>query len=272
MTTKKSTPVPKNYENNPFMLAIQGLNLLFDKAKSVAVLFLVLSIIGFITGIIPQPSDDKLSKSLEPSDFALPNLLPSQWAMIAFVVLILLAASIFIGAMLSGIGAYTSARLARGHTTTLGEAFHAVLERFFSYIWLQVIITVKLFLWTLLLIIPGIIMAVRYSLANVAFFDKELRGNAAIKESLKLTKGAWLTTFASQTLFNIITLGIISELVNSGAKAVLYRQFSALKTAKPPAHFLSWLTLALPFLLIILLFVLVFMFVLLAAVAGFNFS
>lgn len=267
MTTKAPKTPSKKYENNPFMLAIHGLNLIFDKAKSVAILFLVLSIVGFISGVIPQPADDSLSKPFNPSEFALPNLLPSQWAMIALVALILITTFIFIGAMLSGISSYTSARLARGHTTTLSEAFHAVLEKFFSYIWLQIIITVKLLLWTLLLIVPGIIMSVRYSLANVAFFDKDLRGNAAIKESLKLTKGAWLTTFASQTLFNMITLGVISELVNSGAKAILYRQFTT-SAKKPAAHFLSWLTLALPFLFLILLFVLVFMFVVFASVAG----
>lgn len=271
MTTKKTKTLPKNYENNPFMLAIHGLNLVFDKAKSVAILFLVLSIIGFITGVIPQPGDDKLSKPLDGSTFAFPNLLPSQWLMIALVFLVLATAFVFVTAMLSGISAYTSARLARGHTATLNEAFHAVLDKFFSYIWLQIIITVKTILWTLLLIVPGIIMSVKYSLANVAFFDKDLRGNDAIKESLRLTNGAWLTTFASQGLFNIITLGVISELVNTGAKSILYRQFSASKT-KPAAHFLSWLTLALPFVLLLLLFIFVFLFVLLAALAGASFS
>ena len=101
-------------------------------------------------------------------------------------------------------------------------------------------------------------MSVRYSLAKVAFFDekKPLRGNAAVKESLALTKGAWLTTFASQVLFSIITLGMLSRLVETAAQSVLYRQLSELthnNEPKPAAHPLSWFTLFLPFLLFVLL-------------------
>jgi hypothetical protein len=93
-------------------------------------------------------------------------------------------------------------------------------------------------------------MAFRYSLANLSFFDdkKKFTGNAAIKDSLELTKGAWLTTFASQTFLNIITLGSIGPIVNTGSKVMLYRQFSALQQTnapKPKAHALSWVTLGL---------------------------
>jgi hypothetical protein len=259
----KSTTKHTTYENNPFTVAIQGLNLLFDKAKSVAILLLVLSILGFFGNFTRGSGDHTSSRP----DFTIPNWTVGEWAMIGGAVLIVALAAIFIGSMLSGISAYTSARIARGHTVTLNEAFHAVLDRFFSYIWLQIIIVVKTLLWSLLLIVPGIIMSVRYSLANVAFFDKELNGNAAVQESLRLTKGSWLTTFASQVLFNIVTLGVISSLVTGGAKAVLYRQFSR-SDAKPPAHVLSWITLALPFALLFLIIIMAIMFVAFVALIG----
>jgi hypothetical protein len=259
----KTTTKHTAYENNPFTVAIQGLNLLFNKAKSVAILLLVLSILGYFGNFMRGSGNEAASRG----EFTLPNWTVGEWAMASLAVLVLVTAAVFIGSMLSGISAYTSARIARGHTVTLDEAFHAVLDRFFSYIWLQIIIVVKTLLWSLLLIVPGIIMSVRYSLASVAFFDKELHGDAAVKESLQLTKGAWLTTFASQVLFNIVTLGVISSLVDGGAKAVLYRQFSASDT-KPPAHVLSWITLVLPFALLLLIIVMAVMFVLFVALVG----
>ena len=93
-------------------------------------------------------------------------------------------------------------------------------------------------------------MAVRYSLAGVSYFDKDLRGNAAIKDSLALTKGAWLTTYASQYIMYFVTLGMAGELFVPGARALLYTQLNAVTSAgkvKPNAHVLSWIVLLLPF-------------------------
>jgi hypothetical protein len=247
-TAKATAEQSVTYENNPFFLALNGLNFVFEKARNVAILLIIISIIGLFLGL-PSPKDSG-------QDLHMINT-PEQWALFTIIVFVFVTASVFIGAMLSGISAYTSAKLVHGRKVELNEAFHAVLDRFFSYIWLQIIILVKVLLWSLLFIIPGIIMAVRYSLANVAFFDKNLQGNAAIKESIELTRGAWLTTFAGQALFNFITLGVISELVVAGSRALLYRQLTPLVgKPKPSAHFLSWFTLCLPF-IILALFIMV---------------
>lgn len=273
-SVKHNSPsVSKTYENNPFRIALDGINLVFMKAKGVAIFLIILSILSVFSGLMPD-SPDQPTLDGQAFQAGIARMTPTEWITGGLIVSILALAFIFASAMISGIGAYTAARVAKGHDVKLSEAFHAVLERFFGYIWLQVIQIVKIILWSLLLIVPGIIMSVRYSLANVAFFDKDLRGNEAIKESLKLTKGAWLTTFASQVLFNIITLGVISELVNTGARSVLYRQLNQFKedVAKPAAHMLSWMTLFLPFALILLLFIFVFMFVALAAIVGLSFS
>lgn len=272
-STHKKPTESASYENNPFKVALDGINLVFTSAKGVAILLIVLSIISVFTGIIPDSSE---KPGFDSTAFlaGMERMSPGEWIVTGGVVSILVLAFIFASAMISGIGAYTAARTARGHNIKLSEAFHAVLDRFFSYIWLQIIQMVKILLWSLLLIIPGFIMAIRYSLANVAFFDKNLRGNQAIKESLSLTKGAWLTTFASQSLFNLVTLGVISELVTTGARSVLYRQLSQFKEGaeKPAAHMLSWITLFLPLMLIGLLFLLIMAFVVLAAALGLSFS
>ena len=231
----------QKYENNPFYIALNGLNLVFEKARGVAFLLIALSILSVFSGGMPRSRDDNGMNA------QIPAWPMEQWIIVGCVGILIALAYLFITAMISGISAYTSAQVALGNTVKLGEAFHEVLDKFFSFIWLQIIMGVKILLWSLLLIIPGIVMAYRYSLANMAFFDQNLRGNAAIKESLRLTKGAWLTTFGAQFLFNIITLGVISEFVNAGAKVILYRQFKAIgNDEKPDAHGLSWFSVFFP--------------------------
>lgn len=235
------------YENNPFMVAVEGISLLFNKARAIAIILLIVSVLSAVTGGMRDTQENNSDKGMH-----LPNWPLEQWLMVSAIVTVILLAILFISCMISGISAYAAAQIAKGNEVSLKEAFSAVLESFFSYIWLQILTAVKILLWSLLLIVPGIIMSFRYSLANVAFFDKGLRGNAAIKESIRLTNGAWITTYASHTLFNLITLGVITEALTAGTRAVLYRQFSALKEGepKPDAHVLSKITLFLPLILV----------------------
>lgn len=268
----KTTDKKPAYQNNPFFVATDGLELLFKKALSVAILLIVLSLFG-VFGQLPQtisdiqrtgdPSqrqelDNKYTSEYADIERTVTNLDGGQWAVIGAVIAILLLGMIVIGTVLSGISDYTAARLARGKTTTLSEAFRAVFARFFSYLWLQILIGIKILLWSLLLIVPGIIMAVRYSLSGPAFFDKGLGAGTATKHSAAITKGAWLTTFASHSLFGIITLGVIQPLLQPGTSAVLYGQLDTYKKKelkKPSAHVLSWLTLLIPFVLVLLMLV-----------------
>lgn len=232
---KQATELPKNYQNNPFYVATDGLNLFFNKARPVTILLAIVSIVSVFT---PQ------SKPFSPNDSQTPNQafsdMPLELMILVGVFALLFA---FIGIMISGVSDYSSAQIAKGKTATLREATQAVLARFWSYVWLRILTAVKVLLWSLLLIVPGIVMAFRYSLAGVAFFEKDLQGNRAIGHSSQLVKGAWLTTFASNMLLNILTLGLIDPLLAPGTNAVLYRQLSTVKGEKPRAHMLSWVTL-----------------------------
>jgi hypothetical protein len=264
---------PKNYENNPFFIAANGISLLFDLARGLSILFIILSILSLFTG---NWSGDEESdrQTAEAIGTTLTNWSVSEWltASIAFFIIILALA--LISALFGGVSAYTSAQLAKGKPVKFGEAFRVAFEHLWSFLWLQIIVSVKTLLWTLLFIVPGIIMAIRYSLAGVAFYDskKNLRGNAAVKESIRMTRGAWITTYAAGTLFNIITLGIISWLVKTGANTVLYRQFEESGETKPAAHWLSWLTLILPFIFILLLVLFVIFIAVVIGLSGGKFS
>ena len=273
---KQTTPSPKDYVNNPFTIALRGITLLFDLARGVAFLLVALSVAGlfradYSTNINnPKDAEDAFQQITAP----LAGWSPTEWLVAVGAVAIITLAIMMIGALLGGVSAYTSLRLSRGERVSLSEAFREAFQHLWSFLWLQIIVGVKTLLWTLLFIIPGIIMATRYSLASVAFFDedKKLRGNAAVKESLRLTRGAWLTTYGTHTLFNFITFGVIASVITTGANAVLYRQFDKLDDNKPEAHWLSWLALFLPFAFLLLLMFLIFVVIVLLGLSGQSFS
>lgn len=268
-----STPTKKHpvYQNNPFTIATDGLSLLFKLAQPIAILAIALSVLNMFGGFSGN-FDADYSKNSSPESLAefgnqLASVPTEAWIMIGVIGAILLLGFIVIGTFVSGMIDYTGAQLANNKKVTFGEAFKAVASRFFGYLWLQIWVGIKIFLWSLLLIVPGIIMAVRYSLAGPAFFRHNLSADAAIKHSSTITKGAWLTTFASFGLFNIITFGLIEYLLKPGTSGLLLRQFDAyndVKMQKPAAHGLSWMTLAISIALAVLLISLV---ILIAALA-----
>jgi len=244
------------YENNPFFIATNGITLLFDLARGVAAVMIIFSVLSFfISG--PDRTDDT-NYDGERFMSTVSGWTPEQWALAIATVAIIGLAFIMISALFAGVSAYASAQIAKGKAVPLGEAFRTAFDHLWSFVWLQVIIFIKVLLWTLLFIIPGIYFSIRYSLAGVAFYDtsKNLRGNAAIKESLKLTKNGWITTFGSNMIFNLLTLGVLGSLVSTGVNAILYQQFEKVGDKKPAAHWLSWLSLFLP--AIVIIFILIF--------------
>lgn len=237
---KKSPAVP--YENNPFTIAVSGMTLLFNLARGVAILLLVISIFSYYSG--GWGPDKPANEIQQDISNTVSSWTTTEWSLAVGSILIIGLAVLMIAALFGGVSAYTSAQIARGKQVKLTEAFRVSFENLWSFLWLNILIFVKIFLWTLLFIIPGIIMSIRYTLAGTAFFDdtKHLRGNAAIKESLRLTKGAWVTTFSANLLFNFITLSIISDIVTTSVNAQLYKQFDG-HDKKPSSHWLSRVTL-----------------------------
>ena len=61
---------------------------------------------------------------------------------------------------------------------------------FFRFLWLEILTGIFIFLWSLLLVIPGIIAAYRYSMARFIFFEHPEKGAMqCIRESKEMTQG-----------------------------------------------------------------------------------
>lgn len=263
-TTTNSKPKP--YENNPFFVATNGLDLLFKRAQSVGIALAILAALSFLSSVpslftnssgdtsTTQTASQQQAEAQKFAD-AIAAIPLEVWLIAGSIGLLILLIVITVGIVIRGVADFTSAQLANGKDVTLSEAFRSVFSNFWGYTWVMVVVGVKVFLWTLLFIIPGFVMAYRYSLSGVAFFENKLRGNAATKHSAALTKGAWLTTYASQNLLNLLTFGAIAYLLAPGTNGVLYRQLTDAGKVKPKAHVLSWLTLIIPFVLLVLIIV-----------------
>jgi hypothetical protein len=116
----------------------------------------------------------------------------------------------FVGYLFQGIVAF-------GLITTLVKCIRNESERWFAdafggfrrpfgLLWLTALMTLKIFLWTLLFVIPGIIAAFRYALAwYVKAEDPEMGANACLKRSGEIMKGRKLRLF----LFSLSYIGWI---------------------------------------------------------------
>ena len=241
--SKKQQPT---YINSPFTIAIEGMKLLFQKAPTLAIILAILSALG-----ASNYFSDRSNTNNAPAPTVVgPDMDPAVVAVTIIVITVMLFGVLIFGSIIAGIFAFTSTELAKGRTVSFQQATKATVDRLWSFVWLQLLMIGKIILWSLLFIVPGVIMAFRYSLANLSFFDsdKKLTGNAALKDSVTLTKNAWITTFGAQVFFNIITLGLISPIIDTATKAILYRQFVALEhdgKPKPAPHALSWVALGL---------------------------
>jgi len=88
------------------------------------------------------------------------------------------------------------------------DIFKESAKYFWPYLGLVVLTTIFILLWTLLLVIPGIIYSVFYCLAVYAFFFEGKTGLAAIKRSVHLVGSYWWPVFG-----RLVVLGIVMWLL-----------------------------------------------------------
>ncbi len=79
--------------------------------------------------------------------------------------------------------------VARREEAGFGTLFD-LFAYFFRFLWLEILTGIFILLWSLLLVIPGVIAAYRYSMAVYIFFDDPEKGTLqCIRESKEMTRG-----------------------------------------------------------------------------------
>lgn len=116
-----------------------------------------------------------------------------------------------------GVGCYNAHKdlLLAGDDKLTANSFKTGFANWGHNVWGMLLMGIFVFLWTLLLIIPGIIKGFAYALVPYILVDKpELSANEAINLSMRMMKGHkfdffWLClSFIGWILLAILTLGI----------------------------------------------------------------
>ncbi len=98
----------------------------------------------------------------------------------------------------------------RGEAIDFKDLYSVSLKTFLNYIVAYIITVFFIIIGLILLIIPGIHLALRFMFAQYLIVDKDMSFDVAIKESMRMTKGNTINLFLLVLTFALIAIaGII---------------------------------------------------------------
>lgn len=166
------------------------------------------------------------------------NLAGSIFAFFLMVVLTVLLDATGIGGIFSGVVAFAYAifsyELIKTKKAKIGAFFGGIFKGFFKKWGASLLVGLYTFLWTLLLIIPGLVKSYSYAMTPYIMAEKPQMGiNEAITKSREMMDGhKWQLfmldlSFTGWMLLSILTLGLALVFVwpyYSAARAAFYKE------------------------------------------------
>lgn len=274
-SSKKSSQPRLEYQSNPFSLSFNKFGLFFEKNLGWAIALLVIPI---FLGIMqfgsqmpwllepetsgPTSSVNRDDRNMEPSystnlkqidsdkseinedDIPPTGVVVLIVSIVILVIIGLIVLQLLIQTFVVGALTFVALENDAGRKASLSGAIDAVVARFRRLFLAQMLATLKIFGWTLLFIIPGIIAVFRYTLLPFVIMDESPK-KRDIKSSHDRVKaivsGRKREVFGIATVATIIPIiGAISQYVGNAA---LYRQLQVYKdqnSEKPPIHWLNY--------------------------------
>lgn len=102
---------------------------------------------------------------------------------------------------------------------TVEGAYIKAWKNFLPYLWVTLLTGIIISIGYVLLIVPGIIWMIYYSLVSYVFVNENLRGRAALNKSKEYVKGYWWALFIRYIYIFVIL--IILELLASGLLSII---------------------------------------------------
>jgi uncharacterized membrane protein YidH (DUF202 family) len=238
---------------------------MFDSNAVWAIVIIVLNAVGFLfqglsnlaslsSGDRADPSYTSTAASSTPEVSVIIAIIILVFIIVAIVLVISVTINVFIQGMFS----YVALESEKGRAVSFSEAFNATAKRFWALLSAQLLAMIKIFGWTLLFIVPGIIAALRYALLPyLVMADNSIThagdAHGRVKE---LTKGRLWEVFGVSTVAAIIP--VIGTVLGLSGKAALYNQLASHKE-RPKIHWLNYIGLVILALVLIIvtLFILV---------------
>jgi hypothetical protein len=106
--------------------------------------------------------------------------------------------------------AKASADVYLGHTVLVGPTFRFAVSRIHSILWISILTGLAALLGFLLLIVPGIIVLVRYYFGSTVLVVEGKKGSKALGRSWRLVKGSFW-----KVLGTLLLAGILANVVES---------------------------------------------------------
>lgn len=121
-------------------------------------------------------------------------------------VILLIAAFLFIFYFMTRAQIATFLYIKKDYQGKPKELFKDSKDLFWPYLGVSILTAVLILLWSLLLIIPGIIFAVFYSLSIYVFFSENKKGMDAIKRSKQLVSGYFWPVLGRIAFFFLLAM------------------------------------------------------------------
>lgn len=243
------------FESNPFKVIFRGFDNLFKYNQTLAIILLVFSALGAFGQFFNFGLD-----GMDGSSTASPQLATSTVVIIVIVAtvigLVLLIGAFFLGTIINGFVAYVAYKTSREETTTFSEAIKVVVAKFWTILWIQVLVFFRVLGGLVLLIIPGIRALLRYDMVLFPVFDENANAKQAIIRSKAITKNHLIEIFGMNVAASLIPL--VGQLFQVGGRSVMYPQLKQLQASgatRPKVHWLNYLALLLVVGLLLLVFV-----------------
>ncbi len=260
----KATNPAKKYNSNPFTLSFNALERFFKANLAWAIVILAFGLFGFlfqatssVANNVSEPSGDSSISSSSHSAFSNVDIgiIATVITIAVLFLLIIMVIGGVIQTFLTGMFSHVINQSEQGKAVSFSEAFHATTKRFWRLFWASILAQLKIFGWTLLLIIPGIVAALRYSLLPYLIMNESEKEKGVVDSHTKLkavVKGRLWEIFGVSTVAAIIPF--IGSVVGLAGRGALYRQLQYSydhKTKRPKIHWLNYLGLVLLGLLIL---------------------
>jgi len=241
------------YNSNPFTLAFGAMTRIFDTNAVWAIVFVVVGIFGAIwqivgnlASLVPSSSTDTAtSTSSAPLTSGESTALVAIIIVVAVIALVFFVIGIVVQVYLEGMFAYVALQSEKGKPVGFGEAFRAVTKRFWRLLGAKLLAGLKIFLWTLLFIIPGIIAAFRYALLSYVIMDEPETNKgigASHTRTKTIVKGRLIEVFGLSFATGIIpVVGGLLQLVGGAAQYNQLAESYDSKAARPAKHWLNYI-------------------------------
>ncbi len=275
-SSKKSNQPQLEYQSNPFSLSFNKFGLFFEKNLGWAIALLVVPIFYGImqfgsqmpwllepetsgpassvdrrgkniessyTSDLKQIDSDKDMSQINEDDIPPAGVIVLIVSVVMMVIVGIIVLQLLIQTFIVGALTFVALENDAGRKASLSGAIDAVVARFRRLFLAQMLASLKIFGWTLLFIIPGIIAAFRYTLLPFVIMDEspKKRDVKSSHDRVKaIVSGRKREVFGVATVAIIPIIGTISQYVGNAA---LYRQLQVYKdqnSEKPPIHWLNY--------------------------------